>query len=372
MLKLIFIIDGLISALHFFYGSYLQNSHENIITEYENVYYLDTLIKYFMYIILCLINTIIQTLSRNVYSFPIILITVPQIQNNITKRFPEEIQIIRNIQENFLKFIVSKSIVTSLQKALLKKNIATKIRFFTIKYIYNNFSLTFLLKCLKYYFLVVILYYLRSNKDTYFYYRSIKLAYYSNTGQFFGSLTRTQAIKTLKDSTDVDIYFVNALYIILQSESDILRDIRYYLIKFFSILSIISFINYIYLHGYHVIVFVLFVPVLLKYLTNFTRIGTNKNIEKCLVLFFGILLEVGEGPCTILVYLYTFFKFLSKEIIFFIRNYSKIVEDSKRMEDLEELKGYSNDFFEEFDIEYSITPVDETGNNSKNDKKKNV
>lgn len=277
------ILDGFINAVTFLQEYIVYNISEkrvtsdinklnykrDIIKKCYNLYVLRTFDRYLLYLILygCyLIFTItiyntdmflsyiigyninISYIFNKILYITFCCITFPGVQNLImsSAKFEPYVDILIRKQDIFVKYSISKIIISSLQE--LDESVI-KIQNYNIFKLYKHISFGYFYKLLKSCAFVHMMHILRGQKETYYYYKAIKLSYYYNNGYMFNVLNKDQSVfilniiikeKRWKDLVNIDV--VNALYNLYKNKINFKKDkitLEIYLLQWFSIWSII-------------------------------------------------------------------------------------------------------------------------------------
>lgn len=355
----IIIFDGFINALSFFksYISFKMNTPLNIdkteikkdtlyskIIEKAQIYNLDTIERYLIYTLFSIgylgINKMIEIfLNCNlndefVFNYSLSLMcSMPFLQNILFKKAKVEKYISR--KNLFFRYSFSRFILNYIKNLNPKisgiKNYHTFIlsRYIKWKLIIDTFK-TFLF--------ISLLYILRDNETTYYYYKAIKLSYFYNKGYLFNIIDQGRAvniinelIKNKKWDEISNEENSNAFYCLIidnmSKNIKINKTFIYIVLLFFSsIWSIFCFINLVSLHLIALISYIC-ICIIGTIFEIFTINFAKRVIISGLVSFILCYLYLNELILTIIYFSMIYNKipkYILNEVIFFLKNYKDI------------------------------------------------
>jgi hypothetical protein len=332
----------------------LQLFKSNIIKNYNNIYTLNIIDRYMLYLSLYLIYEIsIFSIQANIsdnysfyFYFTYLSITLPIIQNTIISIFP--IQYYFENKNIFYKYNLSKCSVQFIQH--LHPQIE-KITNYHIFLIYSCINVIFIWNIIKNASFILLLVILKNNTITYYYYKAIKMAYYYNVGYLYTTLNLEDAlylantiIKEKRWEEFAKIQNINAfLTIIINKYSvdqpntwdsqmiDILNYIQIKILQIFSLFSFISLlkiINKTSSNNNPIYCFSLFIIICI-----FIRKLNLKNIITSLILSFLITFNINDLIITFVIISNKLIYYWLEEIYFFIKNIHnirKIINNDKK------------------------------------------
>ena len=365
MFDLLIILENTLTSLYFFIEYYKKKRQrpykylrdkqdtEDILNKCKNIYYIDTFNRYIFYlcvsICMYILSFILKFENYFLLKFCIGFIVInPAFQYNIFIFFDNEIKYINNIKTIFLKYFVTSTIVSLFYGMLLRRNMQIKIKFLTIKYIYKHIDKQFIINLIQEYLAIILLYYLRSGKNTYNYYKLLKTGYYSYSGIYFNSLTKDQSLHVIGISNELDFNFINGFYVITAGDTNILHTIQFYILKLFSLWSLITFFSY-YNKQINNNILLIYIIILLSgiyyyYIIELQNSTNNeilkqnndlhikknssknilKNIEKILIILILLYYNINDFIISLAVLLHSTIKFFIRELNFFIKHYDII------------------------------------------------
>ena len=358
LIEMMILIDGLINAMSFLQEYIVYNISKkrvtsdinklnykkDILKKCYNLYVVRTFDRYILYLFLysCyLIFTIftynIDILGNYVSKYLLIesefnisyignrilyaifcCITLPGIQNLVmsSARFEPYIDILIKKQDIFFRYSISKMMIASLQD--LDKSVI-KIQNYNIFKLYKHISIDYFYKLFKSCAFVYMMHILRTNKNTYYYYKAIKLSYYYNNGYMFNVLTNEQSIfilniiikeKRWNDLVNIDV--VNALYNLYKNKINIKKDkitFEIYILHFFSIWSLICVLK-TFTFMINTIIF-----------ASIIFLAQNKKLRNVFgLMYFLVMLNTNDLIITIIFMSYHQLYQIAEEVYFFIKN----------------------------------------------------
>lgn len=316
---------------------------KKIIDNYNNIYKLSTIERYLFYFILSNIVIFIKHSLNFIFSYIIdkksdiifqficcilnlcvFCIIVPKVQNKLY--IYNKIDNYRNNLINqvniFIKYYFSKKLIIFIKN--LNNNI-NEIRTYNIFIVYNYLTFDFILNFAKSYCFIAFLYYFRNSKETYYYYKIIKLACYYNYGLDFNIMTKEQSIDIInelifyKKWKDLrDFKNTHAIYVLIYNKY--FTNIDYYdkyinLLIFISVWNFISLLNIL---SIKLNILIITIVSLYRYKYNYKNI--NKNILFIAIEIICRIVNLNELTWAILTVCNdTIYEFI-KEIVFYTRN----------------------------------------------------
>lgn len=228
---------------------------EAVVQRCSEVYVLGVVDRYLLYIALysfyIAASSISSYLETSTFASRLMYVvvcsaTLPAVQNAVVRnRFTDRYLVAYDQQKLiFFKYSVSKLVVNTVQR--LDEGIV-EIRNYHIFMLYRHITLSYLWEVLQGYCFIGLLYHLRGQERTYYYYKAIKLSYYYNCGYMFNVMSRREAVsimngvvlsKRWKDLTQMEI--IHAVYTLASSKFNVANDKTNVLLaisKFFSIWS---------------------------------------------------------------------------------------------------------------------------------------
>lgn len=368
LLEAIIISDGIYNALTFakeyiYYKIKIKLISNNtntidvdikkeLLKNYNNLYILNIFDRYILYFILYIIYklTIIITWSFNIilldndnifYKFIdntlyilILLLIFPYIQNTILKMhiINKYIDIYLSNKNVFIGYSFSKITINFI------KNLDSRIDFIKnsqIFVLYRHISFKLFIDFIKSYCFIYVLYFLRNNQSTYYYYKMIKLAYYYNTGHLFNQISIEDSIyivniivleKKWNDLANLEI--VHAFYRLIDNKynnnGNIYITLSLYFAKFITLWNFICLLK---IFKTEIITLLMFIFFIIEYKLNNKRYNITKikeNLGIILVLYFLLLFNVNDLVISTIFVLYKLIYLIYCELVFFITNLNDI------------------------------------------------
>uniref|UniRef100_A0A6C0H791 Uncharacterized protein n=1 Tax=viral metagenome TaxID=1070528 RepID=A0A6C0H791_9ZZZZ len=345
MLEMMVILDGVVSAIAFAKEYLLYKVSEARVeqhkqTEYKQevvkrcnqTYVLGMIERYMMYscihlcyvtVSVCVSNVISigwlgvdidhnhywsNTVMTGMYIIGMGLV-VPRVQNRIVTVpwVDRSIRRYNKDKETFLRYSLSKSIITSIQT--LHPGIQ-EIKNYQIFILYSQVSFEYAWEFVKSYGFIYLLNLLRSWDSTYYYYKAIKFAYYYNTGYMFNTLTNQDSVyiinviisgKRWGDLSKIEV--VNAFYSLVSSKFTdkhvhYWTEIQLCMFKIFMVWSIVCVLKLfsVYINTITLIMYLL----VLWYSLDTMAIGSNDTIDvvkqvfSAVIVYLLIVLNVND------------------------------------------------------------------------------
>jgi len=315
---------------------------KEVLNNYNNLYKLDIIDRYIIYLILYFMYKFIITILlsweitfkfsqfiNNICYIMILLLTLPYIQNTILTINPVNkcISCYLTNKDIFIKYCISKIIIDFI------KNLDNRINFIKnsqIFILYSYISYNLVINFIKSYCVIYLLYFLRNNGSTYYYYKMIKMAYYYSTGHLFNQITIEDSINMIniivieKKWCDLsNIEFVHAFYILINNKynnnDNIYVTFGLYLAQFFTLWNFICLLKILKTQIINVLLFIYF-------LVNY-KLNKENNKEMILIgilLYILLLSNVNELIVSTIIVLYKFIYLMFLELVFFINNINDI------------------------------------------------
>jgi len=226
-----------------------------IIKRYHRIYTLSSIDRYLFYLSIYFIhNCVMKLLSFGELQFNIkwiwLILIVPSIQNKFISWLPVNYYL--ENKEIFIRYSFSKLIITSFQNL---HNDIHRISNYNIFILYTELTFDYIYKIIRNFLFVSLLYFLKSQDFTYFYYKAIKVAYMYHTGYNFVSMSLYDSVylanliikeKRWNELTKMEV--INMFYVLISSKfsdpnSNTYINSSLMIFQTFSIWSIISFVK---------------------------------------------------------------------------------------------------------------------------------
>jgi hypothetical protein len=303
----------------------------DILKKYGSLYTLDTIDRYLFYSLsYCnfkILTFMFETKSP-LWGVAVLSLAVPVVQNKIMKLFHNPLNYYIENKIIFVKYSVSKLLVSSFQ--VLHKDI-DKIDNYHIFLIYNILSFDYLYTCLRNYFCVTLMYVLKRRQALYYYYKAIKTALYFNTGYNFEAQSLYDSVylanlivKEERWNELSKMEVVNMLYVLIDSKfsdpnSSIYVTSYLFLLQFFSLWTFVSVLP---LFDYSSIILIFSTLLFLSILY-----GIQSKTKKLLTLVISyclLLFNVNVIIATVILISNNIVYYILGELYFFITNISSI------------------------------------------------
>lgn len=372
LLEAMIVSDGIYSAIKFtkeyiyykiknnlIYGEtssiLSKNDKRDLINNYNKLYRLNVIDRYILYgslyfyykifgSMIFIIFTLyksdsIELIYQNIDTINyicILSITLPRVQNALLefepiKKYITYYQINKKV---FILYSCSKTIINAIKD--LDSRIDS-IKNYQIFILYKHLNFKLLFDFIKSYLFLYLLYFLRNNHFTYYYYKAIKLAYYYNTGYLFNIISPEESVyiinivvteKRWYDLANLEI--VHAFYTLIASkyntQDDIWITMSLYLAKFFTLWSFVCLLKILTIK---MNTFLLLCYFIINYKLNNKPDFTQRFVEKSgivILLYFLILLNTNDLIISSIFVLYKFIYFFCCELLFFINNAKDITK----------------------------------------------
>lgn len=381
LLEGFFLLDGIVNACKFLkeyviYNASKQNNliEETKLQEYRSsvlqqcdaLYTLGTIDRYLFYgVMYCnflITDWVVSSIGAlvdyynpgsfvSVYSSRLLfvshcLLTVPAVQNKIFEIAWVDRIASRMIENKkiFIKYSLSKLLINHLKG--LDEGISGIKNYHTLM-LYHHLNYDYAYAFAKSYGFIHLLHYLRQFDVTYYYYKTIKLAYYYNSGYLFNVITKEDSLyiiniiikeKRWNDLVKVDV--VNALYSLISAKVDILQDTtRFFwgLSQFYAVWSIICILKLvnIYLNTTFLAIYLgnqIYHEGAATILTTTESIGSLKKILIAVVTYALILLNTNDLIISLVFFGQGILYIFVDELLFFIKNEKDIKKVLKHFE----------------------------------------
>lgn len=312
----------------------------DIIKKYNKIYTLNTLDRYIFYGSIYFYSRLFGYLSvffdinfseyANI-QFYLLLLVVPYIQNGLMTLFKSPLDCYLENKEIFVKYSISKLIVSSIQN--LHSDI-DNIPNFHIFIIYSSLSFNYVYEIFKNYLFICLLYYLRNNDYLYFYYKAIKMAYFYHTGYNFAEMSLYDSVylanlivkeKRWNQLTKMEV--VNMFYVLITSKfydpySNMYLSCSLLILQLFSLWSLVSLLK-----------FTIYIPIQYKFIIAsiilFFSLMYNvsnklKKIITSVIVYYLILFNVNDIIITLVLISNNIVYYILEELYFFIYNIRSI------------------------------------------------
>lgn len=367
MLELMVILDGAVLGFVFAKEYVLYKVSEariaqNKQTEYKQevvkqcnqTYTLETLERYMMYTGVHLCHVVVSVCLSNIAGLIVASsgqehsvhtaittgmyvigmgVVVPRIQNRIVK-LKWVARCISNYllhKETFLRYSVSKSIITAIQK--LHPDIQ-EIRNYHIFVLYGHVSIEYFWDFVKAYGFIYLLNLLRGWESTYYYYKAIKFAYYYNTGYMFNTLTGQDAVyiinvivneKRWRDLAKIEVVnaFYSLTYLKLKNKQlDYWTDLQIVILKVFMVWSVVCVLKLfsIYVNTVTLIVYLLALWYSCDNLENYSTISVIKQVFAAVIAYVLIVLNVNDIIISLVFIANRGLYYICEEAAFYLNN----------------------------------------------------
>lgn len=354
LMETMLLVDGFINATYFIKDylilaasfkkltkPILVKYNDEIVENYNNVYFLNSVNRYLFYLIIYFgYNSINYFIHENQYSYLLILlITIPSIQNGILSINYKFLPIKKHVdfyvenQKIFIKYSISKLSVQFIES--LHPQI-DKIQNYHIFIIYRTLNITFVLNIVKNILFIGLLNFLRSTESTYWYYKGIKAAYYHNVGYMYNVLPLDNALfiankiikeKRWKHFDNIEI--INAFFVLITNKYDLFNSVSisfftsiqincFKMFSLWSLVSLLKMINFMQLiSGIWICIFLI---TIYAYFSKFNA----KNIITSLIVYFLIIFNINDLIITLVIISNRLVYYWIAEIYFFSRNIKNV------------------------------------------------
>lgn len=329
-MKYFLLFDGLICAICFF-KNYLifkffntNSNFEKIIEDYNKIY---TIVFYNRYLFYTLIYFSTFFLPFNEI---FLLLTFPYIQNLLLSinKVNNLYKLLINYQYIFVKYSFSKLLVHFIQQLHSKIDL---VQNFNIFIIYTKIKLDF--SVLKTIIFIIFMHILRNTN--YYYYKTIKMAYYYQNNYAFEILTEENALKIINLINKernwenlTNINELNALYTLIINKYflNYKNTFQFQLIIFYSLWSFISLLK---LLQFGIILVIL--TIYLKF-DSYKILNNYKLITNTILTSYLIYFNINDLIISMIIISNKFIYIFFDEIYFFIKNIKNIIILIKKYE----------------------------------------
>lgn len=298
---------------------------KEIIKRSRRIYTLNSIDRYLFYLSIYLVYNILP-----VYKPLLLILVFPRIQNKILSWLPVDYYL--ENKEIFTRYSFSKLIITSVQNL---HNDIHEISNYHIFILYTELSLDYIYKIARNFAFVCLLYFLKSQDFTYFYYKAIKVAYMYHTGYNFVSMSLYDSVylanliikeKRWNELTKMEV--INMFYVLLSSKfsdpnSNMYINCSITLFQTFSIWSIISFVK---IFGkivpFNYKLFIYTSLIVCMYLLKFKN--KTRKIMTCIIVHYLLHFNINDIIITLIIISHDIVYYILGEIYFFIRNIKSI------------------------------------------------
>ena len=300
---------------------------KRVLYKYENLYILGFFdrMTFYLLIQLLLFNMRFEFHSIQVLFYTIFVLCIPAIQNRLIMQFYPFINKYIGNRNMFIRYNFSKFAISLIQN--IDKDIV-HISNYNIFILYQTISFDFINHILYNILFVFLFNLLRSIKSTYYYYKAVKWAYYTNTGYKYTVISRKESVDIINDIINNknwkglgNIEVVNAMFTIirenLSSNETFTTTFLYNLYKFFSLWGAVSFIQKIPLP------LILDLNIIITLNILFLAIYFQKFLILT-ICFCSCYLSINDLITTILVLSVGQISYLMNEFVFFVKNYKNI------------------------------------------------
>jgi len=307
-----------------------------IIKRYQKIYTLSSIDRYLFYLAIYFIyNGIARLLTYfdtdvQCVKWMLLILIVPNVQNKFLSWFPVNYYL--ENKEIFIRYFFSKLIITSFQNL---HNDIHRISNYNIFILYSELTLDYIYKITRNFLFVSLLYFLKSQDFTYFYYKAIKVAYMYHTGYNFVSMSLYDSVylanliikeKRWNELTKMEV--INMFYVLISSKfsdpnSDVYVNSNILFFQTFSIWSIISFVKIfgkMIPFNYKVFFYVslIFTMYALKFRNKTRKIITG------IIVHYLLHFNINDIIITLIIIGHDIVYYILGEIYFFIRNIMSI------------------------------------------------
>lgn len=305
----------------------------DIIKRYNNLYKLDTIDRYLFYVLsYCNYKAAcyVFELETPFWTIGFLSLVIPFIQNKIMRVFHGPLNYYLENKYIFVKYSLSKLIVSSFQG--LHKDI-DRVQNFHIFLIYNIISFDYLYTCLRNYLLITLLYFLKSRQPLYYYYKAIKTAYFFNTGYNFESQSLYDAVylanlivKEERWNEMQKMEVVNMLYILIDSKfsepnSSIYVTVSLTLLQFFSLWSLVAVLPF-FDFSITLIIAIFSLAFMFSFLCNVRN--KIRKVATLIISYCLLLFNVNVLIVTLILISNNLVYYILGELYFFITNIRSI------------------------------------------------
>lgn len=298
---------------------------KEIIKRYSRIYTLSSIDRYLFYLGIYLIYNILP-----VYKPLLLILIVPRIQNRILSWLPLNYYL--ENKEIFIRYSFAKLIITSFQSL---HNDIHRISNYHIFILYTELTLDYIYKIARNFSFVCLLYFLKSQDFTYFYYKAIKVAYMYHTGYNFVSMSLYDSVylanliikeKRWNELTKMEV--INMFYVLISSKfsdpnSNMYINLSVMTFQTFSIWSIISFVKIfskIIPFNYKLVLYTTLV--LCMYLLKFKN--KIRKIITGVIVHYLLHFNINDIIITLIIIGHDIVYYILGEISFFVRNIRSI------------------------------------------------
>lgn len=334
----IFIKDFFIfkSSLHNFDTNTVINCQNQIVEKYNKIYTLSTFDRYLIYLTIYFLSLPFTNYSVTYnYNYFLLLFSLPQVQNTLCRYFKTSLENYLLYKTMFIKYSISKLSIHFIQNLHPQIQIIPNYHIFIL---YKLLNYTFVFDIFKNFFFFSLLTFLRKTKDTYYYYKGIKMAYYYNFGYLYNVIPTGDAVylvntiisqKRWREISKIEI--TNAFFVLFSNKYNLFSTVsqiasfQIILFQIFSLYSIISLFKMINTTNYFSHIFVcISITSMTAYFVKFDF----KNIFTSIFVYFLILFNINDLLITIIILIHKGIYYWFEEMWFFInhtKNIKKVI-----------------------------------------------
>jgi hypothetical protein len=350
LLESFILLDGAICSLVFlkhytllklserrFSSKIILDYKSDIIKRYNKIFTLDAIDRYLFYFTIYVNYVLISKFGLNLesYKFLLILIVFPGIQNKLMSTFSYPLHIYLENKEIFIKYSISKLLVSSIQNL---HNDIDDIKNFNIFIIYSTLSYAYLYNIIRNYLFISLLYFLRNRDYLYFYYKAIKTAYLWNTGYNFTEVSLYDSVylanliikeKRWHELSKMEV--INMFYVLINSKffsdthSSLYVSSSILLLQCFSVWSLVSLlkisVNYFIIPlPYKIMIFISILTIIFIYKIR----GKMRKLLTSIIIYYLLLFNVNDIIITMVLIGNSVVYYILGELYFFIININSI------------------------------------------------
>ena len=318
------------------YSSVIFDYKSDIIRKCSTVYLLATVDRYVFYAIIYFIYQLLSYLLVTDYlKVVLLLFAIPTVQNGFVRIFERQLEVYLENKEIFMKYSISKLIVSSFQGL---HNDIDRVQNYHIFLIYNILSFDHLYVCFRNYILICLFYFLKNREHLYYYYKALKTAYFFNTGYNFEKMSLYDAVYLGNLIIDQDRWnefpkmeVINMMYVLIDSKFSQPNSSLYVtgsilMLQGVSLWTFVSLCKLISLKFLDVnttltffVFFVLFVSLKVYNVSNSKRRFTTSVVSYVLLRF-----NVNDLIITMVLLCHNVMYYTLGELYFFLRNIHSI------------------------------------------------
>lgn len=315
-----------------------------LLQDYNKLYRLSIMDRYILYCLLYILSFGLWPICNYLFvSF--LILTIPYIQNYILELniFNKWITCYLENKQIFIRYSCSKGLINWIKD--LHKRIDS-IKNYHIFVLYKYLSFQMVIDFIRSFLFIHLLYFLRNNEKTYYYYKAIKLSYYYSTGYLFNLISVEDSayiiniIITEKKWYDLSkLEVVHAFYTLIDSKynkgDNIYINFSLHLAKFCTLWSFICLLKILTIKMNTILLVLSF---FIDYRLNYRKDFKEKFVERSgiIILVYGLLLlNTNDLIISAIFVLYKFIYLVYCELLFFITN----IKDIKKVLDFYQKQG---------------------------------